>query len=113
MKTSCSEKFRESQQIARTILEQLGGPGFTMLTGACNLVATGNGLRFFIGSGAKNGINRVTVTLNPADDYFVQFEHVSAPLYAVVSDAEGVYADQLQDVFEHHTGFYTTLRPRR
>lgn len=101
----------QAQDIARTILQQLGGAEFCALTGCHTPIATGNGLRFFIPK--TRGINRVTITLTPADDYFVQFECIKGTFYAVVSDAEGVYCDMLQDVFEHHTGLYVTLKPRR
>ena len=63
-----------NQEIAQTILSQFGGHHFCVMTGAKNLVAIENGLRFNIG---KNGskANLVKVVLNGDDTYTMSFIH--------------------------------------
>jgi hypothetical protein len=55
----------ESQQIARTILDQLGRQ-FIALTGSSHFVALESGLQFNVGSGAKDGIGKVRIILEPS-----------------------------------------------
>lgn len=61
-----------NQEIANTILSQFGGHQFVVMTGAKNMVAIENGIRFNIG---KNGskANMVKVILNGDDTYTMQF----------------------------------------
>jgi hypothetical protein len=75
-------------EIAKTILEQIGGRQFTSMTGAKNLVATQGGLHFKLPRGmAKDGITNVLVVLEPSD----------------------TYCDQLRGPFEDVTGLRTSL----
>jgi hypothetical protein len=109
------ETLTHNQEIARTILEQLGRQ-FVVLTGASQFVALESGLQFNIGSGAKDGISKVRIILTPADDYtLIFYKKTRNPVepWATVDTVEGVYCDNLQDVFESHTNFYVTLSPRR
>ena len=79
--------------VATTILEQLGGRRFAAMTGAKHFMSVEGGLQFGLPARfARNGYNKVSVTLR-ADDTAV----------------EGVYCDQLQDVFRRETGLETTL----
>lgn len=114
-----------SKQIAETILRQLGGNRFIAMTGAKNLVSLGNGLMFKFGSGAKNRINRVRITLNGKDLYDVEFLKDKRTLDPVLSEILGkkkyrtepmvlsthndIYFDMLQELFTRETGFYTSL----
>lgn len=61
-----------NQEIAQTILQQLGGHQFTVMTGAKNFVAIENGLRFQIGRNATRA-NCVKVILDWDDTYTMQF----------------------------------------
>jgi hypothetical protein len=80
------------------------------MTGANSLLQDGNAmLTFKIGGGAKNRINRVRVQLNAADTYDVTFYKGSPLNIAVVAEVEGIYADQLAEVFTDATGFATSL----
>jgi hypothetical protein len=98
--------------VPRTILEQLGGRMFTTMTGARNLVgaedslAIGLPVRF-----AKDGINKVRITLTAADDYTVEFFRFRPRRGDLmpVSRADGVYCDQLVAVFREHTGLEVSL----
>lgn len=62
----------ERQQLAQTILSQLGGNRFVVMTGAKQLVSIDNGLRFKIGRNASKA-NMVKVLLNGDDTYTMQF----------------------------------------
>jgi hypothetical protein len=113
------ETMTANQQIARTILEQFGGGRLAVMTGAHSFVAIDQGLQFHLKHGAKDGINRVTIVLTPADDYTVTFYRFTRQALqrgehpVVVAQAEGVYCDTLQDIFEQHTGLFTTLFARQ
>lgn len=58
--------------IATTIYNQLGGHKFVVMTGAKNMVAIENGLRFNIGQNGSKA-NTVKVVLNGDDTYTMQF----------------------------------------
>ena len=58
--------------IATTIYNQLGGHKFVVMTGAKNMVAIENGLRFNIGQNGSK-VNTVKVILNGDDTYTMQF----------------------------------------
>jgi hypothetical protein len=69
-------KWRE-MNIARTIMEQLGGRRFITMTGARDFMDFGNTLQFRLPSRfAKDGINQVRITLTPADLYDMEFGKV-------------------------------------
>lgn len=109
------ERAAERKQIAEIILSQLGGSRFLAMTGAKKLTIADRGLNFVLPSTkdfVKNGINVVRITLTAADDYTVEFLRIGrAPRYAttVVREANGVYCDNLREVFEQETGLRTSL----
>lgn len=98
--------------VANTILQQLGGNRFAMMTGAKQFVGSADALMFSIGKGAKDKINKVRVTLTPDDLYTVEFMKYSPTKFTVteIAKVEGVYNDMLQEIFTKYTGFFTTLR---
>jgi hypothetical protein len=89
---------------AQTVLQQLGGRMFLMMTGAKQFVAGADTLAFRIGSNAKR-ISKVAVTLGADDLYTVTFYRAAK----AVAVREGIYCDQLQAVFTTETGLYTRL----
>lgn len=97
-------------EIAQTIIAQMGGNMFRMMTGAKDMVALSEnekqagGVMFRIGKNAK-GINKVLVRLTWADVYEVEF-YKEAQL---IAKNEDVYCDYLAPVFEEQTGMYTSL----
>lgn len=99
-------------EIARTILQQLGGNAFMVITGSKSPVAVENGLSIRLARN-NSGANVLKIVLTPEDLYDVEFVYVSTRGLSVKKRVEGVYFDQLQDIFEQTTGLYTTLRPRR
>lgn len=109
-----------TKQIAETILAQLGGSKFIAMTGAGSF-SHGNfsktnhaepGLSMRIGRNPKR-VMGVIVTLNDSDTYRVRFlrTHKVNGFTDVqtTADVDGVYCDMLREVFERHTGLYTSL----
>ena len=109
-------------QIANTILAQLGGRRFTVMTGAKNFIAIDNGLRFKLGKNASKA-NMVEIKLNGLDLYDMRFYRYT-PAKLVVNHNKGtadwhdekiadvktyndIYCDQLQELFTETTGLYT------
>ena len=96
-------------KVAETILEQLGGNHFRMMTGAKNLAGDENSLSMRIGRNSSNS-NYLKITLNSMDLYDMEFAKVSRMgEKKSVTEYSDVYNDMLTDVFEKHTGMYTKL----
>lgn len=102
-----------SQQVAKIILEQLGGSKFVAMTGAKSLMSSGDergALSFKLPARfAKDGINYVKVTLTNSDDYTMTFGKVHGLNYKVLRTHCGVYADNLREVFSEFTGLDTRI----
>ena len=95
--------------VAKTILSQLGGNKFAVMTGAKNFIDTGDGLSMRIGRNKTNS-NYLKITLNMMDLYDVRFSRVSLTNgEKSVTEYNDVFCDSLVDVFEKHTGMYTSL----
>lgn len=97
-----------TNQVAQTILNQLGGGRFIAMTGASNLTGRPDGLSFKIGRNSKK-VTHVRITLTAMDDYTVEFLNVRGGSVKPVAFCEGVYDDNLQEVFTNETGMYTHL----
>lgn len=109
-------------EIANTILNQLGGGRFIVMTGSKDMIAIDNGLKMSL---AKNGskANRLEITLNGADLYDMKFYRYTSPRYSTrggkfteypekittVKEYNDIYCDQLQEIFTSVTGLYTRL----
>lgn len=94
--------------IGQTILDQLGGNDFRMMTDARRFCALTNppGLSFELKRNfAKDGINRVLIELTPGDDYTVTFSRYNFNTRKVrlISKHEGIYCDQLRPLFSRVT----------
>ena len=108
-KTGFTEgKLTESQQVAKTILQQLGGNRFIAMTGAKNFGSSKNSLQFKIGRNSKS-ISHVIITLKSTDLYDVEFIRMRGVNRKVVKKLKGVYADQLGKIFTKFTGLRTRL----
>lgn len=95
------------QEIAKTILAQLGGNRFRVMTGVSLAFAEASGLRFFLPSArAAKGVKQIRITLTPADVYTVGFYDTKGKL---ICEAENIYADDLRGLFESMTGLRTSL----
>lgn len=100
-------------EIAKTILAQLGGRRFISMTGARDFIGGGNHLMFSLPAGlAKDGINRIRITLDWTDTYIFEALKVSRRpelKSETIEKLEGVYADDLQEIFTRVTGLDTHL----
>ena len=95
--------------VAKTILEQLGGNQFRMMTGAKNFVDCGDALAMKIGRNSSNS-NYLKITLNMMDLYDVKFSKLTRKFEEKsVTEYNDVFCDSLVEVFERHTGMYTKL----
>ncbi len=90
------------------VIQQLGGGRFIAMTGAKDFFIGPKGVVFKIGRNSK-GVNYVRINLNSMDTYDVEFLQVRKFKEKVKSEAKGIYADMLRDVFEQHTGLRTSL----
>ena len=96
-------------KVAETILEQLGGNQFRMMTGAKNLAGDENSLSMRIGRNSSNS-NYLKITLNSMDLYDMKFCKLTRKFEEKsVKEYNGVYNDSMVEVFEKHTGMYTKL----
>jgi hypothetical protein len=99
--------------VALTILEQLGGRRFLVMTGAKSLAASESSLSMRLDSVNDQGhrIRAVRIDLDPSDTYTLTAYGPGKEAYDVVERyrQSDVYCDVLQDVFTRATGLYTSL----
>ena len=70
-------------------------------------VDLGNGVQFSIMRGAKDGINKIVIKLDPSDTYTVEFWKIGrAPAFkcTLVSEHYDIYVDSLHDLIQRQTG---------
>lgn len=105
-----SAAISNQQQVATTILHQLGGNKFIAMTGSHNFLATEAGLRMTLKNN-KSRANFLYIDLCADDTYKMTFKKVSRKTFdiKIISEYEGVYCDSLQTIFKQVTGFYTSL----
>ena len=108
------------KEIAATILEQLGGSRFIVMTGAKDFVAMDNSLCMSLPRNMSKA-NRLKIKLMPDDTYKMEWIKFSParwqpkkltftePKVTVLKEQEGVYFDMLQELFTQYTGMYTHL----
>ena len=101
----------DNATIAQIIFQQLGGNRFKAITGAHSFVAIDKGLQFKLPGKnfAKDGINHITITLDPMDTYDVKFYRLRGDNQTLISAHEMIYCDGLVDLFEDKTGLVTNL----
>lgn len=102
--------MRECQKVAQTILQQLGGNKFVVMTGAHSFGSAIDGLGFRIPR-AKKGISGVRIDLKGNDLYKMTFlKKCPFPeCVKTVAEYDDIYFDQLQKIFTEETGLYTHL----
>ena len=97
------------KQIAKTILQQLGGNKFIAMTGAKNLGFTDKGLQMKIGRNSK-GVTHVIIELDRGKDlYNIEFVQVRKFKRKTIKKLKGIYADQLGEIFTRYTGLRIRL----
>ena len=101
------DSFRDVPHVAHTILQQLGGRRFRMMTGARN----------FVGAQHADGLGFLRFRL-PNPRCFIQVTLAANDTYTVIrlkmngqvkSECETVYAENLRAVFTGMTGLQTSL----
>ena len=98
-----------NMSVAKTILEQLGGNKFRMMTGAKNFMSFAEGLVMKIGRNSSNS-NYLKITLNSMDLYDMEFVKVTKMgEKKSVTEYKNVYNDLMRGTFTAHTGMYTSL----
>jgi len=96
--------------VADTILAQLGGRRFILMTGACHLMGGADFLSFKIPRRfATAGINHVKITLAADDTYTMRCYKLGRAKLELKYEASGVYATDLQRIFTSVTGLDTSL----
>lgn len=106
----------QAQQVANTILAQLGGNRFRAMTGAngfTSSAAEGEGsLTFRIGTNDAR-VRGCKIILQADDTYTMKFykwtRKDGLQDFTVCAEHEGVYVDMLQELFTKETGMYTSL----
>lgn len=99
-----------NQNVALTILAQLGGQRFKAMTGANNFVSGDKYLTFRIpGTMTKDRINCVRITLDHLDLYKLEFMVIRGIKFRTVRTMDGVYAENLRTLFTDATGLDTHL----
>ena len=100
-------------QVAKIILQQIGGSRFLTMTGSRDLINLGNGLRMSL-SRNKTSANSLEIIYDEgADLYNLRFyrQSFSKKTFEVktkdIKTYEGVYCDMLEDIFTDVTGLYT------
>ena len=110
--------------VAQTILNQLGGNKFIAMTGSKNFTSDGNTLNMTL-TGNRSGANHLKITLNGLDTYDMEFIKYTKARVKIdkankavnytpdklitVKSLDGIYCDQLQDIFTSVTGLETHL----
>ena len=100
----------ERLEVANTILQQLGGNRFIVMTGAKQFVAIEQGLMFMLPARlAKLGINKVRVELDASDTYTMTTLKVNARRNTAIEVQRETltHCDRLEATFEGMTGVYT------
>jgi hypothetical protein len=98
-------------EVAKTILHQLGGNKFIVMTGAKNIVYGTNDqendfICFKIMPNAKK-ITHIYIELTSMDLYNMQFLRCSTLKRDIIKEHCNIYDDMLQDIFTQETQLYT------
>jgi len=104
----CMNTTTTSQQIAQTILSQLGGSLFVAMTGARDLLQLEAGLRCRMGRGALCSHLQIDIDL-ATDTYTVSTYKIRGLNCRELARVEHVYADALRGTVEQLTGFFLSL----
>lgn len=101
---------QRNQEIAATILQQLGGRGrIIAMIGAKNFAAGDSYLSFQFPKGPKQSINAVKIALNGNDEYDVTFYAIRGTKFKDFAHT-GIGAENLKSFFQNETGLLLSLR---
>jgi hypothetical protein len=100
---------KDPNQVGKTILKQLGGNKFVVMTGAKNITADKNYLVFKIGRNASKATH-VKIMLDLAlDTYDIEFIQCRGTAIKSLRTLHGVHAEDLRTAFTLYTGLETSL----
>lgn len=95
-------------KVAETILSQIGGARrLSLMVGDKHFLGGENSLGFQFKGCRKANVCKIT--LNAMDTYDMEFTKVVKWNINGYTKIEGVYCDQLKEVFERTTGLYLSL----
>lgn len=94
--------------ICKTILEQLGGNRFLIMTGSKNVTFAGNTVHMRLIPNSSH-TNRMSITLEATDLYTMKFTSFFRGKSTVKVQFNDVYCDQLVPLFEQTTGLRASL----
>lgn len=103
-----SQAQPSNKQIAITIVEQLGGSQFLLMTGTNQIVYDHNSVTMRL-TRNKIGATHLRITLNSMDLYDMKFIRVRKMEVKTLKEHNGVYDDMLAEIFTDETGLYTKL----
>ena len=102
-----------AKEIAQTILQQMGGRHFVAMTGVRNLVYGENQWGPYLQMRLSKNKNRYTHLIvqyyEATDIYGMDFMQVNKDGIRKSVEIPNVYCDDLAELFEEHTGLYTSL----
>lgn len=106
-----AEHTQLTENVAATILQQLGGKGKVVaMIGAKHFLDGGKYLTFQYPKAPKNKSNAVKIILNHTDTYDVIFYAIRGTNLNEVSKHDGIGAENLKELFQKETGLYLSLR---
>jgi hypothetical protein len=106
---SQAQTVQADQQVAKTILQQMGGINrLRAMLGTKQFVTMKDGVQFKFPS-PHGGPNFVKIVLDPSDTYTMTFGRVRGTQFKKGKEHAGIYADQLRKIFEKETGLYLKL----
>jgi len=96
--------------IAETIIEQLGGVGRLVAMIGVGQIVVDDSSAMFGFKGCRKA-NKCRITLTPMDLYKVEFFKLNRRSLEcpIVEEFDGVYGDQLVEIFESTTGLFLSL----
>lgn len=98
--------------IAQTILQQIGGQRFVVMTGSKKFLDTGSGLRMNLARN-KTQANRLEINLDRGTDTYTMrfYRQVVTKNFDIIiteiAEHDMVYCDMLEEMFTSVTGLYT------
>lgn len=100
--------------ITQTILQQIGGNRFVVMTGSKRFLNTGNGLRMSLVRN-KTQANRLEITLDKRTDTYIMrfYRQITTKNFEMktteIANYDGIYCDMLEEMFTSVTGLYTRI----
>jgi len=106
---SLDERF-DSTPVAKTIMQQMGGPGrIQAMLGVKQFITYKDGVSFKFPNRKSSKGNYVKIILRPDDTYDMVFSKIVKYDRKPVKKYTGIHADQLIRLFEKQTGLYLHL----